>query len=109
MLSSNIQQIANCVAEHFQPEKIILFGSHARGEANSNSDIDLLIVMDSTAPRGQRGAPIIKLLAENFAEPVDVVVRSAQSLEEWESVPGSFAHQVLKEGVVLYERQKQLT
>ncbi len=109
MLTSTIQPIVDCVAEHFQPEKVILFGSHARGEASGNSDIDLLVVVDCIAPRGQRSAPVIKLLAENFAEPIDVIVRSAQSLKQWEHIPGSFAHQVLTEGIVLYDREKQPT
>jgi len=47
------------------------------------------------------------MLAQDYAEPIDVVVRSAQTLKEWEQVPGSFAHQVLTEGIVLYDRQKQ--
>ncbi len=63
--------------------------------------------MATLAPRGQRSAPIVKMLAQDYAEPIDVVVRSAQALKDWEPTPGSFAHQVLTEGGVLYDRQKQ--
>ncbi|MBW4655532.1 MAG: nucleotidyltransferase domain-containing protein [Kaiparowitsia implicata GSE-PSE-MK54-09C] len=95
------------IADRFNPEEIILFGSYARGEAHPHSDLTLLIVTKTRAPLGQRSAPIIKMLAQDYAEPIDVVVRSAQTIKEWQQVPGSFAHQVLTEGIVLYNRQKQ--
>jgi predicted nucleotidyltransferase len=105
---ATIQQIADRIADRFNPEQIILFGSYARGETHNHSDLDLLIVMETLAPRGQRSASIIKMLAGAYAEPIDVVVRSAQALKDWEHTPGSFAHQVLTEGIVLYDRQREL-
>lgn len=102
--SETIQEMATKIATQFDPEKIILFGSYARGEATENSDVDLLVLMETVAPRGQRSAPIIRMLAEAYVEPIDIVVRSAKGLERWQEVPGSFAHQVLKEGIVLYEK-----
>lgn len=104
---ATIQEIADKIAERFQTEQIILFGSYARGEAHEHSDVDLLVVVDSVAPRGRRSAPILKMLAEHYAEPIDVVVRSRQSLDDWQTVPGSFAAQVGKEGIMLYDRQEQ--
>jgi uncharacterized protein len=107
LTQATIQEMANRIAEQFKPEKIILFGSYARGEAHANSDLDLLVVMDSDAPDGQRSVPIRKMLIENYIEPIDVVVRSAHALAALQDIPGSFANQVLREGVVLYERSKQ--
>jgi uncharacterized protein len=104
LTQATIQQIANRISDRFQPEKIILFGSYARGEAHPHSDLDLLIVVETLPPRGQRSAPILRMLAETYIEPIDIVVRSAQTLKQWEHVPGSFAHQVLTEGIVLYDR-----
>ncbi|MEA5452105.1 nucleotidyltransferase domain-containing protein [Leptolyngbya sp. CCNP1308] len=109
LTQGTIQQIADRIVDCFQPEQIILFGSYSRGAAHENSDIDLLVVMEALAPRGQRSAPIVKMLAEHYAEPIDIVVRSAHNLKAWEHIPGSFAHQVLTEGIVLYDRQKQPT
>ncbi len=102
-----IQQIGDRIADRFQPEKIILFGSYARGEAHPHSDLDFLVVVETLPPRGQRSAPILKMLAETYTEPIDIIVRSAQTLKQWEHIPGSFAHQVLTEGILLYDRQKQ--
>ncbi|MBW4481956.1 MAG: nucleotidyltransferase domain-containing protein [Tildeniella torsiva UHER 1998/13D] len=107
LTQATIQQIGDRIADYFQLEKIILFGSYARGEAHPHSDLDLLVVVETLPPRGQRSAPILKMLAETYTEPIDIVVRSAQTLKQWEHVPGSFSHQVLTEGVVLYDRQKQ--
>ena len=94
------------IAARFQPEKIILFGSYARGQADENSDVDLLVVLNNPAPRGKRSAPIIRMLAHEYDLPVDVIVRSPKGLDEWKSVPGSFAQRVLVEGVTLYEKSK---
>jgi len=104
---ATIREIADKIAARFQPKQIILFGSYARGEAHEHSDLDLLVVVDSVAPRGRRSAPILKMLAEHYAEPIDVVVRSRQSLDDWQAVPGSFAEQVLTEGITLYDQPEQ--
>ncbi|NMF86272.1 nucleotidyltransferase domain-containing protein [Nodosilinea sp. P-1105] len=107
LTQATIQQISDRIVDRFQPEKIILFGSYARSEAHPHSDLDLLVVVDTLPPRGQRSAPILKMLAQDYTEPIDIIVRSAQAIKDWEQVPGSFAHQVTTEGVVLYDRQKQ--
>jgi uncharacterized protein len=45
------------IAEDFKPQRIILFGSHARGEATEDSDYDLLIIAPSSEPRRRRSVP----------------------------------------------------
>jgi uncharacterized protein len=98
-----IREIASKIVEQFKPQRIILFGSFARGEETENSDIDLLVLIDTQERRGKRSAPILRFLAEQYEEPIDVVVRSPQSLEDWKDVPDSFAQQILREGITLYE------
>ncbi len=102
-----IDEMAGKIAERFHPEKVILFGSYARGEASEDSDIDLLVVLRSPGPRGRRSAPIIKMLAQHYALPVDVVVRTPEGLRRWGQVPGSLARAAITEGVTLYERQER--
>ena len=47
-----IRNFASEIARRYSPEKIILFGSHARGDANEDSDVDMLVIMDFSERRG---------------------------------------------------------
>ena len=98
-----IQEIADLIARHFHPERIILFGSYARGEPSARSDVDLMVVMRNPPPRPRRVAPIFRLIHQYFDVPVDDVVRSPEGMALWAESPYSLSHQVLKEGVMLYE------
>ena len=100
---ATIRKIAKEIARHFRPRRIVLFGSYARGDATENSDLDLLVVVRRCGPAGRRSAPIIEMLAREYALPIDVVVRPEKAVRCWRNVPGSFLHRVLAEGVVLYE------
>jgi len=87
-----------------QPDRVILFGSRARGTARPESDLDLLVIQDSDQPRYRRSAPYYTLLADLPVE-VEVMVYTPQEVEEWSSVPEAFVTTALREGRVLYERQ----
>ena len=102
---NTIQAIAQLIVERFNPEQVILFGSHARGEVGEHSDVDLLVVVRDHAGQLQRGNPIRRVIAERFVLPVDVIIRSPEALAAQRNDPYSFIHRVLKEGEVLYERR----
>ena len=87
-----------------RPEKIILFGSRARGEARPDSDFDLLVIKKSKRPRFKRSAEIYAALADLPAE-VEVMVYTPGEVREWERVPQAFVTTALREGKVLYERK----
>jgi predicted nucleotidyltransferase len=99
-----MQAITRLIVESFDPEKVILFGSHARGEAGAHSDLDLLVVIRTDATQFRRGNPIRRAIAERFVLPVDVIVRSPEHLAEHGRNPKSALYKVLAEGEVLYER-----
>jgi len=84
------------------PEKIILFGSQARGDNNLDSDIDLLVVESTNLPRYKRAARYRKAIAGLFLNK-DIVVWSPEEIEEWKSVSNAFITTILREGRVLYE------
>jgi predicted nucleotidyltransferase len=86
------------------PDRIVLFGSRARGEARPESDFDLLVIKDSAEPRYRRSAPLYTALADLPME-VEVMVYTPQEVEDWDSVPESFVSTALREGLVLYERE----
>ena len=99
-----IQAVAWLIAERFDPEQVILFGSHARGEAGEHSDVDLLVVLRADRVQQGPGNPIRRAIAEHYVLPVDVIIRSPEVIAEQRNDPYSLIHQVLAEGVVLYER-----
>ena len=84
------------------PEKIILFGSRARGDNSTDSDIDLLVIEHSDLPRYKRAARYRKAVAGMFVAK-DIVVWSPEEIEEWKHVPNAFVTTALREGKVLYE------
>ena len=65
-----VERMVDRIVERFQPQKVILFGSHARGDARSGSDFDLLIVAPSDEPRWRRTVLVYRLLAGLGVSPV---------------------------------------
>ena len=100
-----IKLITDCIVREYQPDKIILFGSWARANANEDSDIDLLVISDreKNLPRYKRGLDI-RLLLIQFPSPKDILFYTHDDVERWRGVPQTFINTVLTEGRVLYER-----
>jgi len=87
------------------PEKIILFGSHAYGKPKKGSDLDLLVVVkESSLPRYRHSVPIYKALA-GILIPKDILVYTEKEIEEWSNVPLAFITTIIRKGKVIYERQ----
>lgn len=98
-----LRTITTRIAEAVRPEKIILFGSWARGERGPHSDIDLLIIQESDLSRPQRYAQVRRLFW-GMGVPMDILVYTPEEFARYQSVPGSFTHTVAREGKVLYAR-----
>lgn len=81
---SRIEEMVARIAERFNPEKIILFGSHARGTAGPDSDADLLVVMPVEGSRRER-ANAIDLALLGIDMPADIVVVTPEELESLRS------------------------
>ncbi len=85
------------------PDKIVLFGSHAGGHPHRRSDLDLLIVMPTDLPPHQRAVPFYRALA-GLVIPKDIVVYTPEEVRDWGEVPEALVTTALREGRVLYER-----
>jgi predicted nucleotidyltransferase len=83
--------------------KILLFGSHAKGTACSDSDLDLLIIEESDLPRYQLSGRYRRALCGVFPAK-DIVVWTPHEVEEWKTLPNAFVSDVVAEGKLLYER-----
>jgi len=101
---ATIQAVAQLIAEQFDPEQIILFGSHARGNAGSHSDVDLLVVLKSLDDWPKRGNPIRRAIGEQFMLPVDILVTTHDRLAKQRDNPYSFVNTALELHEILYER-----
>lgn len=95
--------MVSCILAVGTPEKIVLFGSWARGDSRPDSDLDLLIIEDSDFPRYQRSARYRRVLCGLFPAK-DVMVWTLEEVKEWSEVPNAFITTVLEEGRVLYEK-----
>lgn len=98
---SVIRNLSRQIAAQFKPQKIILFGSYARGNPRPESDVDLLIVMDTPLKERQQSLQIRRSLGVLFG--LDLIVRTPKRLEQRLKMGDSFLQDVLKEGKVLYE------
>jgi uncharacterized protein len=96
-----IRDFAQRLAGEFEPERIILFGSHASGTPRPDSDVDLFVVMRFQGSSLRQSVEMLRRLNPPFA--VDLVVRTPQELE-WRLQQGDFFMQdVVRWGTVLYE------
>ena len=97
-----VEEIVRRIVETVHPEKIILFGSLAKGYARPESDLDLLVIARSQEPRYRRSAPLYGILSDIFI-PMDILVYSPEEVEEWSGVRQAFVTTAIREGGVLYE------
>jgi predicted nucleotidyltransferase len=90
------------LVQAFQPERIFVFGSQARDEATSDSDVDVLIVVGhSDEPRFRRGQAAYAIIGPHVT-PVDIIVVTREEFDRLLDVPSSLAATVLREGKSLY-------
>jgi predicted nucleotidyltransferase len=93
------------IAEKFEPEKIILFGSYAAGTPASNSDVDLLIIMDTKRSTWDLAVEISSSLKHSF--PMDILVRTPQEIARRLEYGDFFIRDIIERGKVLYERARR--
>lgn len=98
-----IQQMVRRIVEQFDPEKIILFGSHARGTAGPDSDVDLLVVMRVAGSRREKATEIDRALSDRDVS-LDLIVITPEQFERDRNLIGTIVRPAIREGQLLYER-----
>jgi len=93
------------IVAHFAPEKIILFGSHARGTAGPDSDVDLLIVM-SVAGSKRQTAIEIGVALHDIRIAKDIIVTTPEEFDWRKDVIGTIEWPAWHEGKILYARPR---
>lgn len=99
---AEIDQFASRIAREFDPEKIILFGSHARGDAGPHSDVDLLVVMPFTGKGWRQAAEIRGRVRPSFA--LDLLVRAPDQMHERLRAGDPFLREIAEQGVELHAK-----
>lgn len=99
--SSEILRFCGEIGKTFNPSKIILFGSYARGTAREDSDVDLLVAMPGNARVAQLADRMITELNPRFA--VDLIVKSEREIARRIKQNDFFLRQAIREGHLIYE------
>lgn len=95
-----IDEVVRQIAEKFRPQKIILFGSYARGKPRPESDVDLLVIMDTPLKESRQSLKIRQHLGVMFG--IDLLVYTPKHLQERLDMNDWFIREVIDEGKILY-------
>jgi predicted nucleotidyltransferase len=98
-----VDRAGRLLADAAPPEsKVILFGSHGRGDATADSDFDFLVIEPSFASKAKEMVRLREAL-DPLRLAADVIVVTREYVDEWGEVPGTMLHDALTEGRVLAE------
>lgn len=99
---TDLRQAVDALVAHFRPDRVILFGSHARGTADARSDVDLLVVCPVQGSRRALQVAMDRSLRGcKFAR--DIVILTREEFERDRLIPGTLARPAWLEGRVLYD------
>jgi len=99
-----IDKMVRRIVKEFKPEKIILFGSYARGTPTRDSDVDLLIIMPVSGSKREKRIEIGVAL-HDIRIPKDIIVATPDEVERRKNLVGTIIRPALEEGKVLYARE----
>lgn len=103
MVMKQVEEFGQRIGREFGAERVILFGSYARGEVTKDSDIDLLVVAETSLSPLKRYGAVRRLLAD-VPSSFDIIVKTPEEYARWRSVVNNIVYFADKYGKVLYER-----
>ncbi|MBI5815676.1 MAG: nucleotidyltransferase domain-containing protein [Nitrospinae bacterium] len=101
---STLDEITRRLVDEFHPLKIILFGSQAAGEADEDSDVDIMVVAETDLPAQERFCAASKSLAD-YPFAFDVIIKTPEEFRRGKSVVNHIVYFADKYGKVVYERR----
>jgi predicted nucleotidyltransferase len=102
-IQKKIDEMVRRIVKRFKPEKIILFGSHAKGKAGPDSDVDLLVIMPVSGAKREKQIEIGVALYD-IPLPMDIIVATPEEVERRKNIVGTIIRPAIREGEVLYVR-----
>lgn len=103
-IEAKIRKMVRLIVKQFHPDKIILFGSRARGDAGPDSDVDLLVVMEANGAKRAKQVEI-RVALRDIPVPKDITVTTPADFEWRHKLVGTIEYPAAREGKVLYERK----
>lgn len=100
---SAIKAMVRLIVNRFQPERVILFGSHARGDAGPDSDVDLLVVMPVEGSKREKQVEI-RVALHDIPVPKDILISTPEEFAWRRNIVGTIEEPAAREGKVLYAR-----
>ncbi|MCL5270893.1 MAG: nucleotidyltransferase domain-containing protein [bacterium] len=100
-----IRELGLQIGREFQPDKVLLFGSHARGDAGPDSDIDFFVIIPCRDKSVHKAVEI--RLSLDHSIPIDVLVRTPEEVDKRLAMGDTFIQGILDQGIVLYERNRR--
>ncbi|MEA3342477.1 MAG: nucleotidyltransferase domain-containing protein [Chloroflexota bacterium] len=100
--SKVLEEITHQLVSEFQPERIILFGSHAWGAPTVDSDVDLLVIVSHSDRKPAHRAARAYRCLRGLTVPVDILVKTRAEVDRFRSVYASLESEILERGKVLY-------
>jgi predicted nucleotidyltransferase len=101
-----LHEITQRLVAEFQPEQIFLFGSHAWGKPDENSDIDLMVIVSQSDMRPVQRAIRAHRCLRGIPIPMDILVKTRAEFDLYRDVYASLECEILERGKMLYDRGK---
>jgi predicted nucleotidyltransferase len=102
---NQIEELSRRIGREFHADRVVLFGSYARGAVTEDSDVDLLVILPFEGKSVIQSVEIRMRLRPAF--PVDLIVRTPEKVRERLAMGDDFIREILEEGKVLYEADRR--
>lgn len=99
-----LKEAVRRIIDNFNPEKIILFGSYAYGQPTVDSDMDLMVIMNTDEKPHKRAVPVRRAL-KGMGLPKDIIVKTPEEFDRFKDIVGTIIYPAAHRGRVLYERR----
>jgi len=103
-IETYLKEAVRRIINNFNPDKIILFGSYAYGHPTVDSDMDIMIVMDTDEKPHKRAVSVRKVL-KGIGIPKDIIVKTPEEFERFKDIVGTIVYPAAHKGRIIYERR----